>query len=102
MWGDAEQRLTLAHVGADQAEVEQLEVAQPSMDQAGRAGRGAGADVLTLDQPHAQSAQRGVAGDPAADDPAADDQDVEVRRRQLLQARASHTNCSSSAIEGST
>ena len=48
------------------------------MDQLGRGRRGAGGEVVLLDQQHAQAASGGVARDARAVDAAADDREVEI------------------------
>lgn len=47
------------------------------MDQSGRSGCGAGAEVGLLDEGDLEPAKRRVAGDARPDDPAADDQEID-------------------------
>src|SRR5262249_16241954 len=54
-----------------------LEIAQPAVDELGRGRRGAGSEIVLLDQKHAQPPAGGVAGDPGAVDAAADDREIE-------------------------
>ena len=75
---DAEQRLSLAEVETNEAEVQHLEIAQPAMDDPRRRRSRPAAEVLLLDQRHAQAAQCRVAGDPAPDNAAADDRHIEA------------------------
>ena len=73
---DAEQDLSLAHVAADEAEVEELEVTEAPVDQPGGTRARAGREVVLFDQRDAEAAESGVARDPRADDPAPDDEEI--------------------------
>src|SRR5579884_316235 len=88
--GDVEQDLPLAHVRPHQPEVEQLQVAQPTVDQAGGTRGGARGPVTPLHQHHPQSTQRQVAGDAGPNRPAADDQRVEQLSGQRSWVSVSH------------
>ena len=80
----AQQHLALVERLAHQAERAVLEIAQAAVDQLGRGRRGAGGEVVLLDQQHAQAAAGGVARDPGAVDAAADDGEVEVGHVLLI------------------
>ncbi len=82
-----QQQTPLAQRLPHQPEVEHLQVAQPAVDQLGRARRRAAGPVAGLDQRDAEPAGRGVEGRPGADDPAADDEDVDLLGRHLPQRR---------------
>ena len=69
---------------AHQAEPAVLEIAQPAVDQLGGGRRGAGGEIVLLDQQHAKPAPGGVARDPGAVDAAADDGEIEVGHACLL------------------
>ena len=64
---------------AHQPEPAVLEIAQAAVDQLGGGRRGAGREVVLLDQQHAKTAAGGVAGDAGAVDAAADDGEIEIR-----------------------
>ena len=76
-----QQHLALGQRLADQPERAVLEIAQPAMDQLGRGRRGAGAEVVLLEQQHAQAPAGGVARDAGAVDAAADDGEIVVGHR---------------------
>ena len=74
----AQQDFALGQRLAHQAEGAVLEIAQAAVDQLGGGRRGAGGEIVLLDEQHAQAAAGGVAGDAGAVDAAADDGEVEV------------------------
>ena len=74
---DAQQDLTLAHVAADEAEVEELEIAQAAVDQARRSGGRARREIGLVDDRDGEPAEGGVPCDPCPDDAAADDEEVD-------------------------
>src|SRR5216110_1849345 len=74
---DTQEDLALAHVAAHQREVEELEVAEPAVDQPRRPGCGAGAEVRLFDEGNLEPAKGGVARDARPDDPAADDKKID-------------------------
>ena len=86
-----QQHLALGQRLADQPQRAMLEIAQPAMDQLGRGRRGARAEVVLLQQQHAQAAAGGVARDAGAVDAAADDGEVVVGHEGLM-IRASGQN----------
>jgi len=74
---DAQEDLALAHVASHQTEVEELEVAQPAVDQPRRSrGRSRG-EISLFDERDRKTAEGGITRDPRADDAAADDQKVD-------------------------
>src|SRR2546428_7014613 len=77
MRSDAQEDLALAHVASDEREVEELEIAQPAVDQPGRPGSGAGAEVGLLDDRDGEPAKGRVARDARPDDPAAYDEEID-------------------------
>jgi hypothetical protein len=77
--------LTLEQRLADEAEVEVLQVAQAAVDELARAARGAGGEVVALDERDAVPARGRVERDAGAGDPAADHDDVEAVGRQGAQ-----------------
>jgi hypothetical protein len=77
MWRDPKEDLALAHVASDESKVKELEVAKSAMDEPGRSGRGAGAEVGLLDERDPEAAEGGVARDARPDDPAADDEVID-------------------------
>ena len=89
---EPEDHLALERALAHQPHVAQRQVAQAAVDQLGGAARGAGREVLGLEQDDRQPAQRRLAREPRAGDPAADDREVEAlgleRRRWRARARS--------------
>ena len=75
----AQQHLALDQRLAHQAEPAVLEIAQAAVDQLGGGRRGAGGEIVLLDQQHAQPAAGGVARDAGAVDAAADDGEIVSR-----------------------
>ena len=73
-----QQDLALGQRLAHEAEPAVLEIAQAAVDELGGGGRGAGGEIVLLDQEDAQAAAGGVAGDARAVDAAADDGEVEI------------------------
>ena len=73
-----QQHLALGQRLAHQPERAVLEIAQAAVDQLGRGRRGAGGEVVLLEQQHAQAAAGGVARDAGAVDAAADDGEIVV------------------------
>ena len=73
-----DQQLALQQRLADEAEVEVPQVAEAAVDHLRGAARGAGGEVVALDQGHRVAAGGGVEGDPGAGHPAADHDDVEA------------------------
>ena len=80
-----EDERALAQRLPDEAEVQLLEVPQPSVDQLAGAARGARGVVARLDEADPQAAGDGVEGGAGTDDAAADDQDVELLGGHVLQ-----------------
>ena len=78
MRGDAQQRLALVERLAHQAEGAVLQIAQAAMNELGGGRRGAGTEVVHLDQQHPHAAAGGVAGEPGSVDAAADNGEVVV------------------------
>ena len=76
--GGADEVFALAQGFADEAELAVLEVAEAAVDEAGGAGRRAGAEVVALDEEGLVAGELGFAGDAGAVDAAADDDDVEL------------------------
>ena len=72
-----QQRVALAQRFPHQLELAVFQVAQPAMDHARRRGAAARAEVVALDQQHAQALQRQFAVHADAVDAAAHDDDVE-------------------------
>src|SRR5690606_9403326 len=68
-----------------ESEVKMLQIAQSAVDEAGRPGRRAVAEVLLFDQSGAQAAQSRVAGNRRTVDAAADNQHVVFFRCHLLE-----------------
>ena len=56
------------------------QVAKAAVKESARTAAGSGGEIVLLDQPDAQAAQRRVAGDARTDDPAAHDQQIEIRQ----------------------
>ena len=73
-----QQHLALGQRLAHQPERAVLEIAQAAVDELGRGRRGARAEVVLLQQQHAQAAAGGVARDAGAVDAAADDGEIVV------------------------
>ena len=73
-----EQEPALLQGLTDETEVEHLEVAQPPVDELGRARRRAAGEVALLQQARVEAAGDSVQGDARADDAATDDEDVEL------------------------
>ena len=83
-----EQPLALGQRLAHQQERAVLEIAQPAVDELGGGRRGAGRQVVLLEQQHAQAAAGGVARDAGPVDAAADDGEVVVRHCAPFPTRA--------------
>ena len=77
-----QQRLAFVQRLAHQAELEELQIAQPAMEQLGRGRRGRMGQITHLGQRDRQAAPGGVAGDPAAVHAAPDDE--KIRNRPVL------------------
>jgi hypothetical protein len=73
---DAEQGLALAQIEADQPEVTGRQVAQSAMNQAGRRGRRAAAEIIALEQRNREATSGRVAGDAGPDDSTTDDDEI--------------------------
>ena len=73
-----QQHLALGQRLAHQPERAVLEIAQAAVDELGRGRRGARAEVVLLQQQHAQAPAGGVARDAGAVDAAADDGEIVV------------------------
>ena len=76
--GDAQQALALDQRFAHQAELEELEVAQPAVDQLGARGGGAGREIRLLDQRDFHAPPGGVARNACAVDAAAHDEKIDA------------------------
>ena len=74
--GDGAEDGALVGRFADERDVAVGEVADPAVNELGRAAGGPGGEVVLLDEGDGQAAQGGVAGEPAAGDPAADHQNI--------------------------
>ena len=68
---------------AHQLDRAMFEIAQPAVDQLGGGRRGAGGEVVLLDQQHAQAPPGSVARDAGSVDAAADDGEVEIGHTAL-------------------
>ena len=82
--GQVPQRLALAQRFADEAELEQLEVAQAAVDELRGVRSRAGGEIALVHQGDGESAQGEVARDARSRHAAADDDDVELRVRERL------------------
>ncbi len=76
---DPQQHLALGQRLAHQPEGALREIAQPAMDQLGRGRRGAGGEIVLLDQQDLEAASGGIARNADAVDAAPDDGEIEVR-----------------------
>src|SRR5256885_7990881 len=89
-------RISRSHVAAHQSEVEELEIAKSAVDQAGRTGCGAGAEVGLLHEGDLEPTKGGVARDARPDDPAADDEEIDgavaERPHRLVSRSEEHTS----------
>jgi hypothetical protein len=93
-----QQALALPEGLADQADLAVLQVADPAVDEAAGGARGAGAQVLGVDQDGAQPAQDGVPGGRRAVDSGADHDEVcilgglrhQARHSSLLMGASKH------------
>ena len=74
----AQQHFAFAQRLAHQAEFAVFEIAQAAMNELRRRRRGAGGEIVLLDQNDAEAAAGGVARDAGAVDAAADDGEIEV------------------------
>jgi len=84
MWGDAQQHGALEAGGAQPPDVGVLDITDPTVDDFEAVSRGAGREVLALDQRGAEAAQRGLARGGRAARAATDDQHVEKVAPQAL------------------
>ena len=75
---DAHQHAALVMRLANEAEVPELEVAQPAVDQLRGGARRGAAEVAAIDERDSEPDPRRGRGDAGADDPAADDEHVEA------------------------
>jgi len=73
----AQKILTLLQGFVDQAELTELEVTQPAMDETAGPARGAVAQITLLDQAGADAPERGIPRNAGAVDAAADDDQIE-------------------------
>ena len=74
----AQQHLALAQRLAHQPEFAVLQIAQAAVDELRGRRRGAGGEIVLLDQDDAKAAAGGVARDAGAVDAAADDGEIEI------------------------
>ena len=81
-----QQRPALAMCLADELDVAEPEVAQPSVDQLRRRARRRRAEVAAVDERHREPGPRRLVRDPGADDPAADDEQVELPSGERVEA----------------
>ncbi len=86
--GQRQQVRALGEGLADQAEPELLEVAQPAVDQPGRARRRPGRDVVLLHERRPHPARDRIEQRSGADDPTADDDHVPRLGRECCDVRA--------------
>jgi hypothetical protein len=84
---DPPQHLALAQGLAHQTDIEMFEIAQATMDEPGRARRGAAREITHLAEMNRKTAAGGVARDPATIDAAADDGKVIGRRHPTSSSR---------------
>ena len=80
---DAHQRPPLLVGLADEPHVAEAEVAEAAVDQLGRRGRRAAAEVAPVDERNREPVSRGRLGDAGADDAAADHEQVEAAIAEL-------------------
>ena len=71
------QQIALLAGGEDEPQVAQLEIAQATMDELGRATAGAAGEVPLVDQADGKPAKRRLTGNPRSVDATPDDQDIE-------------------------
>jgi hypothetical protein len=69
----------------DQAEAALRQVTQTAMEQAAGTAARSGGEIVLFDQPDAEAAHGGVAGNPGADNTPADNQQVQWRLPKLGQ-----------------
>ena len=76
----AQQHLALAQRLAHQTEFQELEIAQPAVEQLGRGAAGGACKVALFRKADGQTAARGIAGQPGAVDPPTNDEQIRRRR----------------------
>src|SRR5262249_8250402 len=84
-----------------EGEVPELEIAQPAVDQLGRARGGAGGEVALLEERDGRAAERQVARDAGPSHASTNDDGVERRRVQTCKSSGAHGTITS-AIDRST
>src|SRR5207249_5503716 len=83
MWRVADERLPFGQRFVHKAQLAMLEIAQAAVDQARRAGRRAGAEVVALDKQRPVAVEHRLARDARPIDAAADHDDIEALTREL-------------------